>query len=148
MNVGNILKVADAIEQATVPGLGFNMGTVYNGRGVFEDLSGHSCGTVACIAGWTLAAVEGAPDRYGTQKAMEVAAQWLGLHLDSDDNTGEAAELFLPEGFEEDIHTPAQAVRCLRNLAITGKVDWEAAMKPADPAMPTLPAPVASKITA
>ncbi|HYD06526.1 MAG TPA: hypothetical protein VEC60_12415, partial [Reyranella sp.] len=56
----------------------------------------------------------------------------------------EQEELFLPE-HEEGAHfasgdiLPEHAVRCLRNLAITGKVDWEAAMKGDEPVLPPLP---------
>ena len=52
MNKENILKVADAIEQHSIPDLGFNM-SIWVGIGsLYEDKSGHKCGTVGCIAGW------------------------------------------------------------------------------------------------
>lgn len=133
MNVGNILKVADAIEQASVPGLGFNM-LNFRANGRYEDKSGHHCGTTACIAGWAVA-VE------GTQLetpwlTCDNAIPFLGVNPD------QARELFYASRSHEvrlSKITPTEAVRCLRILAITGKVDWAAAMKGDEPTLPALP---------
>lgn len=148
MNISNILRVADAIEHATVPGLGFNMAVIYRGThsGLPNLGGGESCGTVACIAGWTLTIAgtepsdETAPP-FSVITDMAKAAEELGLPFNASgwNFSGVAAELFTPTGYQDSIYTAEHAVRCLRNLAITGKVDWEAAMKPADPAMPALP---------
>lgn len=146
MNVGNILLVADAIEQARVPGLGFNMAnwkaTATQWR---PDLTGHSCGTVACIAGWTCEVL-------GTPMITDMSQRNYDRYHEAGDILGlsvaDQLELFLPDhpgcSYDscDDDHQPIlpeQAVRCLRNLAITGKVDWEAAMKGDEPVLPPLP---------
>lgn len=118
MNVGNILKVADAIEQASVPDLGFNM-NVWNARadtwGV-TDLSGHNCKTVACVGGWTCAV-------FGFHRHDDFeAADALGL------TNQEAHLLFYPSGEAAYTATPAQAAACLRHLAETGEVNWPRAL--------------------
>jgi hypothetical protein len=141
MNVSNILKVADAIEQASVPGLGFNMGGwKVSADKAHPDLSGHSCGTVACIAGWTCE-INGIPMRadcaFSNYQLSDNAAAILGLTEE------QREELFTPEHEAVNYHGgmigPVEAVRCLRNLTITGKVDWAAAMKPDEPVLPPLP---------
>lgn len=137
MNISNILKVADAIEQASVPGLGFNMNQVLcEAHPENPDHTGRHCGTVGCIAGWAFVLATGQMEqgRYGAAKAM--ARNWLGL------SERDAERLFYPDfGLEVSYRsiTQPQAARALRNLAITGKVDWEAAMKPAEPDLPPLP---------
>lgn len=148
MNIGNILKVADAIEQHSVVELGFNMGVGIEdladcgGR----DMSGHSCGTVACIAGWTAVALRGFGVKHTPWMQVHAAAiEQLGL------TQSLATALFYPEEpdtgrVRRDIG-PDHAARALRNLVITGKVDWDAAMLPADPVLPALPSPVAAKQT-
>jgi hypothetical protein len=138
MNVGNILLVADAIERASVPGLGFNMGG-FVGRvtDTFPDLSGRSCGTAACIAGWTVAVHRNGAIPEQNQPDIDYETD-AGVFLGLRDTDTEA--LFFPAGFTNDIHTPEMAIRCLRNLAITGKVDWELAMKGDEPVLPPLPA--------
>ncbi len=139
MNIGNILKVADAIENSTVQNLGFNMkGYMQINSKHAIDYSGKDCGTVACIAGWACA-IEGVPyeDISHSSVAFNMGAKLFGLSEE------EAEELFVPETetvnyYSTDI-LPANAVRCLRNLAITGKVDWEAAMKDDEPVLPQRP---------
>lgn len=141
MNIGNILKVADAIEQVSVPGLGFNMScgiesaghTIW--RGPRSDNSGRGCGTVACVAGWTCVVLADR-DTSCDQPWVDVRVDAQGL-LDLSDVLANA--LFEPARGLRSSVTDEHAVRCLRNLAITGKVNWEQAMKPADPAMPALP---------
>lgn len=136
MNIGNILKVADAIEQASVPDLGFNMGTWI---GHSEDKSERSCGTTACIAGWSAIVDKGSIHNVGNDEIVDIAQKFLGM------SGNKADELFLyvpymnPLFAFRDTVGPIEAVRCLRNLAITGEVDWEAAMKPNEPDMPSLP---------
>jgi hypothetical protein len=129
MNVANILKVADAIEQHSIPDLGFNMAAWYGSEDA--DLSGHRCGTVACIAGWTMAVL--APDKLHDDWGSAMPGALLGLAFD------QHRQLFIPQG--DDCHgaydaTPAVAAKLLRILAITGKVDWNAAMKSDDPVLP------------
>lgn len=129
MNVGNILKVADAIEASDR----FDM-----------------CSWGDCIAGHARALAT-AEDRARSwwsrfsRPARDLdslsAAAWRFLGLDE----LEAYELFIPCGQAALAMsaTRQHAVRCLRNLAITGKVDWAAAMKPT-PVLPPLPVAVPS----
>lgn len=113
VNAENILKVADAIEQHSIPDLGFNMGVVHgNANPGLRDLSGHNCGTVACIAGWTHQVFKTGGH------TISPAGYVLGL------NEQESEALFLPEGWADDEIGPQQAVRTLRHLAATGEVDW------------------------
>ena len=116
MNVENILKVAEAIEQHSIADLGFNMSIVTGPvRPDRLDMSGHNCGTVACIAGWTNAVFKNASPH------TPAAAGYLGLEAD------QADELFCPEGWMDGDIKPEQAVRTLRHLAVSGEVDWSVA---------------------
>lgn len=141
MNVENILKVAAAIEDAAKPGakpkVGFNMG-VWHDTGD-ADQTGHNCGTVCCIGGWTNFLFADDPMQVGMQEAMKS----LGLGpLPADD-------LFCPPRSQYagswDSITPAHAVAVLRHLAATGKVDWSIGA-PSSP--PSDPAPSTSQTTA
>lgn len=125
MNRENILAVADAIEQHSIPELGFNMydyvcdAEVLDRRGL-SDMSGSGCGTTACIAGWAKAIALGrTPQNYFG--VHEDAQHWLGLSLEQADT------LFygLGRGIISlpDISS-AHAVSVLRHLAETGEVDW------------------------
>ncbi len=122
MNVENILRVADAIEQHSIPDLGFNMELYGKSAAIqHEDRSGHAYGTTACIAGWT--AVVGGfrkagqlSDREG-EEIKEFSESYFGI------NEGDGDELFAPSINRDDV-TPAQAVRTLRHLAATGEVNW------------------------
>ena len=109
MNVENILKVADAIEQHSIPDLGFNMSVWKEAASPWRrDMSGHNCRTVACIAGWTVALF---PD--------DDAADALGM----DDDRADL--LFYPRGWINGSAFPSsRAVAVLRHLAATGEVDW------------------------
>ncbi len=146
MNIGNILKVADAIEKASV--CNFNMASWVQ----VED-----CGTSACIAGHCYIMQGGELSintdsrdarilRYAEYSSVvPLARDFLGL---TDD---EAGKLFLPTdnanintGDLDDI-TSEHAVRALRILAITGRVDWIAAMNLSEPDMPSLPSPLPAK---
>lgn len=114
MNIENILKLADAIEKVphvkpdrdhwddtpTPPPTAFHMDEWH-------------CGTVACIGGW-------ANYLFGGCTVME-AANALGLPVSV------SRDLFFysyPIPFED--LTPQMAAWCLRNLAKTGRVDWDA----------------------
>ena len=96
--------------------IGYNQGTFGSGASRFRDMTGHHCGTNACIAGWAKAVW--APR---SRNAYESARRVLGL-------TGEqASELFsgvVPLSTEP---TAAQAALVLYNLAVTGKVNWRVA---------------------
>lgn len=124
MNVGNILKVADAIEQG-LPNVSFDM-SVYS--------TARDCGTAACVAGHIAIMERMNADVASGFEIEDRAADFLGL------GRNDASELFRPANFyERGFHTTAMAARVLRNLAITGKVDWEAAMKGHEPVLPPLP---------
>lgn len=129
MNVEHINQVADAIEQHTIPWLGFNMSSYKANK--YADRSNHDCGTTACIAGWAnairLGLTENTPDEYGWCRHTG-AALWLGL------SENQADDLFYarnhPDYWENgyaawDTISADQAVRTLRHLAKTGEVDWE-----------------------
>lgn len=135
MNVERILAVADAIEQHTIPWLGFNMS---NYKAVdLVDHTGHDCGTTACIAGWanairlSLKATE--PARAGWSE-HDGAADWLGIYEDNWPSDSISDQLFYarnhPDYQASDTKTcwdkisADQAVRTLRHLAATGNVDW------------------------
>ncbi len=117
MNVENILKVADAIEQHSIPDLGFNMRRWRDRAGASSpDLSGHGCGTVACIGGTAEAMFPKklAEDALGLtheqSKALFFAVDGTGNRVISDEEFGSI--------------TPSQAAAVLRHLAATGEVDW------------------------
>lgn len=119
INVENILRVADAIEHHSIPDLGFNMFDYTMDAGDLahfgvSDMSGHNCGTTACIAGWALAVRDEGklPD---VEDYHAEAANFLELPL----RTSEALFLHWNDGT-----TPAEAVAVLRHLAATGEVDW------------------------
>ncbi len=120
MNVENILKVADAIEQHSIPDLGFNMydyaiNLASYGEGI-ADNSGHNCGTTACIAGWAVA-VRDNTSEIERSDFFDEARDYLEL------TERQAHSLFL--GNMSPKTTPAQAVKVMRNLAETGVIDWD-----------------------
>jgi len=118
MNVENILRVADAIEQHSIPDLGFNMARWY-GDGEF-DRSGHECETVACIGGWAMHLLSDRNVGAHDFDDVDHAARLLGI------NRATSTDLFYALGcltsFDE--ITPSHAVAVLRHLAKTGEVDW------------------------
>lgn len=131
LNKDNILAVADAIEARTRVGIGFTMDYFIVERRYIagareippaEASKEEDCGTVACIAGWCNL-MNGKSETTGT---FRFASKWLGLaaaqhdelffasnHPDWDENTEVLSAI-----------SAEQAVRTLRNLAETGKVDW------------------------
>ena len=129
MNVERINALADAIEKHDAPleDFGFNMISIHadiDYCGGVKDHSGHGCGTIACMAGWTNA-IRGVDPYSG---GIFSAGAWLGL------SEAESRRLFAPatpsgeRSFEvefewEDI-TQEHAVRVLRHLAATGTIDW------------------------
>jgi len=127
MNKENVLKVADAIEQHSIPELGFNMnyGLVSRSDNI-KDLSGYNCDTVACIAGWCNMLTK--PDARFSD--FDAAREFLGLDPKA------ASELFYASSqweFEGGDHTyleritPSKAAVVLRHLAETGEVNWSVA---------------------
>ena len=113
MNVENILKVADAIEQHSIPDLGFNMRRWrFRFRNGINDKSGHHCKTCACIGGWTEALFPGV----AAHKSLGLLS--LKVHA-----------LFYPDAAPRAYDaTPSQAAAVLRHLAATGEVDWSIAL--------------------
>lgn len=133
INVENILRTADAIEQGSVRGLGFNMMYWMSDTGVAPDQRpDHACGTTACIAGWAVTVMKRraeAPrdiDGFAIKiyrrdgGFMAAAADWFGLE------GKDAYNLFYAQGsgLLRSQVTSAQAVAVLRHLAATGEVDW------------------------
>lgn len=130
MNRENILKVADAIEQHSIPDLGFNMADFL---GTYEDRTGHGCGTTACIAGWGHAIIHGTYDAEFTYVDPDEIAGWLGIsHVPAcnlfyaDNHPLNARDSSGRSWFDE--ITPKTAVSVLRHLAETGEVDWGRAL--------------------
>ena len=79
MDKDNVLKVAEAIETHSIPALGFNMaGWVRRSAGAEDDLSGHNCRTVACIAGWAHMVAGGSAEAE-SETVKETAREFLGL---------------------------------------------------------------------
>lgn len=118
--------VADMIEaQALVEkGVRFNMAhwksDISYDRS--QDQTGASCGTVACIAGWTMLLEKGVdhPDRHIHGDAQELLGlteeEAQMLFLGEDEYGGDVCEL-------EDV-TLEQAVSVIRDFADNGKVRW------------------------
>lgn len=120
MNKEKILAVADAIERHAIDDLGFNMTTYLADDSLYEDTSGHNCGTVGCIAGWANAL------EYGVKGMLEFAHPDFFLKgamiLDLDQRT--ATLLFTPSPLRFDNIKATEAVRVMRRLVETGEVDW------------------------
>lgn len=123
MNVENIKKVRDYI--AALPRARFDMRNWASGQ---ERVAGeilHSCGTAACIAGWTNALLAPKAAPWG----VKTAARHLGL-------ASRAAErLFMPQDIDADDWgdiTTAHAVAVLDHLMATGSVSWTIAVRPRD----------------
>jgi hypothetical protein len=118
MNAERILKLADVIE-------GLPHGTVDWASSIGElsafNMSEWNCGTVGCIAGWTIKVFSKADD--STHYTTE-ARSLLGL------SSEEAEGLFTPRCRDvEDYRRvkPTQAAAVLRHLVATGEVDWSVA---------------------
>jgi hypothetical protein len=122
-----ILAVADAIEKHELE-VGFNMGVFVAEADEISggDMSGHGCGTVECLAGWTVLLF----DQQGKRRNMALkGAQVMhssDILISSAEAMGitshEADQLFLPSlGSDVSSRTAANV---LRRLAETGEVDW------------------------
>jgi hypothetical protein len=136
LNAHVLFAVADALDQeeafikAGRSKLYFDMGTYIAVR------SGHGCGSTACIAGWVVALFDenGAP----REKVLTLAALQKihnsnshGIKMHNIHNAAmrtigleehEANMLFSP-GCLRAI-TPKIAAETLRNLALTGEIEW------------------------
>lgn len=122
MNIERLTLLADTLEHHRLD-IGFNMHTYFLApspslypSGIYPDLTGRGCLTVACIAGW--AAVLS-----GVQTPDESADIYAMDYLDLDMTT--ASDLFHPPAY---IHwgkvTPQHAAQVIRHLINTGNVDW------------------------
>jgi hypothetical protein len=114
LNLTRLVQLAYMIENSIAPKahptLKFDMMTYWG--------IGMECGTAACIAGWAVATFR--KDQPQTSMQIDVkkdARDILGL------DPFEAHQLFVPPYLSR--RTAADAVQVLRNLAITGKVEWE-----------------------
>ena len=126
MNVENILKVADAIEQHSIPDLGFNLAWWFSPEGrPSDDRSGHGCGTTACIAGWAVAVRDGGVphDRPGSFDWLNEAGDFMGLPSPDVEEVYDPTRAALMLTLDETV-TPVRAAAVLRHLAATGEVDW------------------------
>ena len=85
------------------------------------DMTQWRCGTAACIGGWasTLANEGGEVRSSGEQ--WNDAVSYLGL------TEKQARNLFMPDGWEHDERSPAEAVAVLDHYLATGKIDWSVA---------------------
>jgi hypothetical protein len=131
MNKEVINAVADAIARSELArcDVGFNMSKYVASSEGWVDQTGHECGTVACIAGWTAMMFDAdgnrlaAPDLPSEFSAHMTAQSAMGL------TSRQADALFTPDRLDYATITQCQAVAVLRKLAETGKVDWSSAMK-------------------
>lgn len=121
-NAENINRVIASIkgEIEATKEIGFNMGD-YVTKDAY-DLSGRSCGTVACIAGHAYSIVKnGVVDtEVAWREAEDVGAEFLDLGM------SDADALFYGYGAScpLDAITPQKAIRTLEHLRDTGEVDW------------------------
>ena len=122
-NKENILKLADFIEREMIP---FKM-SVWNDKGI-KPL----CETACCIGGSGIVLMSMEKEQnfdlekttFGElESSQDRVANWLGLDLI------ESNILFLPRGWDwtssKKMYPKEKAVKVLRNLAETGKVDWK-----------------------
>ncbi len=129
-----LLALADAIEREALvrDGIGFNMATwnmraedYPKNRGEVSDQLGHSCGTVACIAGWADAMENGATRMAGINDDLTPrrAQRILGIQAH------EAHSLFYADDAsptELQNISAKRAVAVLRDFAASGSVRWYA----------------------
>lgn len=138
-----LLRVARAIRNHEINGLGFNLNAWVSVRSRYNDMSDnpHFCGTTACIAGYAAAMsvpvrapekkIKGLIKLHGRQVLWDsgvekAAAAWLGIP------GVDAFDLFLGNGRDQrkfsnlkDV-TASQAIATLIKFAKTGVVDWQA----------------------
>lgn len=122
MNIDLMKQVAADIVIAAVPDLGFNMCSwVDEADALNPDMSGHHCGTVACIAGWTIASVKGLPVLQAMYSGLVEAEAADLLDLDED----EADILFRPPiSLDWSKATPEIAAKAILNMIETSDPKW------------------------
>lgn len=115
--------VADMIERAALAkeNIGFNMGKWKmraSPRHGLDDKTGHRCGTIACISGWT-GILEDGNESDGMPRRSKYLLKLTDL---------EARALFYGRGrteFKIEDLTDKQAVSVLRHFADHGEVRWD-----------------------
>jgi hypothetical protein len=122
LNVPNLDRLISYLE--ALPPEKFNIRYVFSGKngGIHLRERFNTCGTAACIAGWTLVLIDEQSD------SAEVAQSWLGLTIAQ----GEA--LFMPDGWilAPESYPLSRAIRTLKHLRAeflrtgTVVVDWDA----------------------
>lgn len=117
MNKEAMLKVAEAIEQRSIPGLGFDM------RSYVQK---HPCGTTACLAGWAVA-VLGGLKKWEELKPVQVGPNGQGFYWEKarelfDLSEEEADELFLDNSGQAS--SRQKGVEMLRYAVETGSCVW------------------------
>lgn len=124
MNKRRILALANAIESAKLAKrrrnpIGFNM-AAFRPVNILPDRTVHKCRTACCLAGW--AKLIWAP--HSRRRVSDTAEELLGL------SRAQTTHLFVPY-YNKPLFLikPEEAVRTLRYLAKTGKVDWIKANK-------------------
>lgn len=117
-----LFQLANALESGQVAkemGIGFNMRWINNSPGglpfPMPDMSGHSCGTVACVAGTTCA-------MFNLGLSIHDAGSFLGLTI------SEQRALFQPRGWSHDDdgggYTAKQAAAVVRHFGCEDVIDW------------------------
>jgi|SRR6185437_12340722 len=116
MNRKNIKALIKALESGPVKidgkKVGFNMNYWIDRAPRSQDRSGHNCGTVACLGGWT-------DILFNRDGAAINTRDCLGL------NYNQGIDLFYPSVSKGwgNITLP-EAITTLKKLLRTGKVDW------------------------
>jgi hypothetical protein len=135
VNKKNVLKLAKAIQDAAKAGskkpeMGFSMNFIFSDerRGSY-DMTGHSCQTVGCIAGWATHVLgKRTPAEMSKMFRFEIedeAQKQLGL------TARQAQKLFYPNSQTVEYGSDAYkgipvsaAVGVLRKMAKTGRIVW------------------------
>jgi hypothetical protein len=119
------LRLANVIERNPDH---FDMATFFGGetvstdrwKKIIDEPLGQAikhCGTTACIAGWACVLADPATSWMEYGNPQKIAAEYLGLEY----RPGAADRLFYKWSADSEM-----AAECLRNLAFTNEVDWEA----------------------
>lgn len=118
MFMENILATAKAIEECSIPGLGFNMMSWFQDRGTVFDLSGNNNKATSCMAGWALHVRDGCtkpgPVEIMDEHPCMAAKTFFGIDSDA------ASQLFRSRQI-----TAREAVTTLKHLAKTGEVKFD-----------------------
>lgn len=122
MNVDNI-KLLDAKLREPETAAHFDLNFWFSTEDQYrsQESALHTCGTVACIAGW--AAALALPEaRVCDVNIRRTAIDWLGLSVDTADRLFDPGELLGDRGYGG--ITPTEAADVLDRLIETGEVTW------------------------